>query len=295
MWRDFLFLARRPHPLATGSHLLLNRSVHAFGERIPVPRSPGIIFATIEIRPTLLGRLVNFLFKSDQLEIRLDMVEGPPKQYRLVPGLASSGFVVSPLIETTIEFGMLYGNEQRLAEKSVAAVTVQPRKGLSRHWNSQYAITLNAVTRADGEGVSSHWLRTFKDEPSFEPVTVEPCAGSFDVVNGASPAPRSFTASTLLDLKGWLAASLQKDRAPDAVYVVLTDADGRHRYAEAELVPRPDVATYFHEPALTQAGFALTADIATLKGSYTVSAGMKREGRVVTCSNLQMAGRFGVP
>ena len=149
---------------------------------------------------------------------------------------------------------------------------------------------------AGADGIPSHDLfHTFEDEPSFEPVAAGQCAGAIDVVNGMSPAPENLSASTFLQLTGWVAESVQEGRVPDAVYVVQTDADGRHKYAKAQSMPRPDVAAHFQKPTLTQAGFTLTADLAMLKGRYTFGIGMKKDGRILTCRNLQLPATFAIP
>jgi hypothetical protein len=148
----FLLLSRTQRREAPPEPVVMQRSLRAIGERVVLPRSRRPLFASVQMKPTPLGRLATLLFKSDALQIRLELIDGSSRLYRLIPGMAAAGFLVSPLIESTAEFGMLYGDEHLLAHKSVAALTIESGGTQSRHWNRQYEISFSEVDRGLGNG-----------------------------------------------------------------------------------------------------------------------------------------------
>ena len=80
-------------------------------------------FTQIEIKPTIVGRIADILFKPSQLKITLELNNGLKRQYRIIAGMAKSGFVISPLIENTAEFKMLYGKDGLLDGKPCRVCT----------------------------------------------------------------------------------------------------------------------------------------------------------------------------
>jgi hypothetical protein len=58
--------------------------------------------------------------------------------------MAKSGFIISPLIENTSEFGMLYGANDLLGGKKVKSFSIAPVGG-RRLWNERYEVTFKQV------------------------------------------------------------------------------------------------------------------------------------------------------
>jgi hypothetical protein len=86
-----------------------------------------------------------FLFKPSELGITLELATGEKKQYRMIASMAKSGFLISPLIENTSEFAMLYGERDALDEKRVKSFTLAPRKGRTLLWNDDYVVTFSQI------------------------------------------------------------------------------------------------------------------------------------------------------
>jgi len=143
--RDFLFLQKNATAGGDGEPPPLASEKHAFGERVPLPRPGQALFAQVEIKPTLLGRMAGILFKPSQIQITLDLDNGTQKQYRLIAGMAKSGFLISPLIESAGEFAMLYGPSDDLAHKRVQSMTIAPRDGATVLWEQEYTVTFSQI------------------------------------------------------------------------------------------------------------------------------------------------------
>jgi hypothetical protein len=157
-------------------------------------------------------------------------------------------------------------------------------------WKDEYVITLSKIkTGAPIDMSKIHKFDGFDDELSDSKVmAAEKCDGSIDVVNGMSPTPAKFSASTLLNVNGWLAVSVDKAALPEAVYVVLTDDLGNHKYLRTRRTPRPDVGAYFKKPELNESGYSTIADISTLAGKYTLGLAIKQSNKIKICPQFKI-------
>lgn len=141
---NFLFLKKKSDTSNIVKPLLLISEKHIFGESVSLPYSKEPIFVQIDIKPTILGRIANILYKSSQLCISLELKNGTQKQYRIVAEMSESGFLISPLIENTDEFAMLYGKKGLLDNKLVKSLTIISVGG-SIFWNKNYTITFSQI------------------------------------------------------------------------------------------------------------------------------------------------------
>ncbi|MFZ0313961.1 MAG: hypothetical protein WAL85_14735 [Candidatus Korobacteraceae bacterium] len=142
---DFLYLAKSwPSSL---SPILLpgfeeSQSIdHAFD----LPPSSQPLFAQIDIHPTPLGRIVNALYKPPELTIELRTRSGLRKTYTLISGMAKAGFVISPLVESASEFGLLYGDSSYWRDRQVVSVLISTAGGKPRMWKRRYTVRLSRI------------------------------------------------------------------------------------------------------------------------------------------------------
>jgi uncharacterized membrane protein YgdD (TMEM256/DUF423 family) len=126
---------------ATGTFVLLKRSatpreyhltpfkdlpVH-FGESIMLPvTTNGPIWAEMEINKSILGSVVSTFYKPPILMLMVSMRDGRQLCFRLVPGMARSGFLLSPLIKDNASFVALAAADggRALADEEVASVAL---------------------------------------------------------------------------------------------------------------------------------------------------------------------------
>jgi len=102
----YLYLKKRVAPAGMNRTTVLQGS-YQLGEKVTLPATNPMLFAEIELPPTLWGRLSMLLFKPDPLYIEVTLVNGENKAYRFIPSMARTGFVLSPLVESTVEFAQL--------------------------------------------------------------------------------------------------------------------------------------------------------------------------------------------
>jgi hypothetical protein len=130
---------RSPKPTMTP---VFSKQVH-LGQWVDTHSRGDIIYAEIEITPSLLGRVANFLYKSTALKIAVDLSNGTKREHRFIPGEAASGFILSPYIGNRDDFsGMLQGPETINALPSVSGFTIEDMPRESGMWNGEYSITL---------------------------------------------------------------------------------------------------------------------------------------------------------
>ncbi len=290
MANDFLFLRKKRGITENTAPLKLMSETHTFGESVNLPQTNQSIFAQIEIKPTFWGRLASIFFKPSHLQITIELKNGTTKQYPIISGMAKSGFLISPLIENTVEFGMLYGKKKDLDGKLVKSYAIAPSHGKTMLWNDEYTVTLSQIRTISSYDFSKIYkFDSFYDKLLSSKVTyTEKCDGFIDGVNGMSPAPTQFSASGLLRVNGWLAASIDKATLPEAVFVILTDDHGNHSYLRTRRTPRPDVGGLFKKPELNESGFSTFADISAIEGQYTLGLALKQSNKIKICQQFKI-------
>lgn len=140
MQSDFLFLKKNDNNRNVDNLLKLRDEKHIFGENVAVPELKQPLFVQLDIEPTFLGRLATIFYKPSQLTIQIELKNGITKEYRMVAGMAKSGFLLSPLIDTTEEFAKLYPKKILLKDKLVKSFAIFSSDNNSVFWNNQYDV-----------------------------------------------------------------------------------------------------------------------------------------------------------
>jgi len=89
-----MLLERRPRPL-DAEYVEVGRGLVPFGTPVPVPDSPNLLFAELDLRPTLAGRLQKILFRVPPVMLVLRYASGRVTSYRVVPDTARNGILVN--------------------------------------------------------------------------------------------------------------------------------------------------------------------------------------------------------
>ena len=85
----------------------------------------GCIWAKLEVTPTWLGAIATKLYKPPILWLKVRAPRGEAA-FRLIPGMARAGFLLSPAVTDFSEFSALAatGWQRQLASNEVARITV---------------------------------------------------------------------------------------------------------------------------------------------------------------------------
>ena len=139
MENEYLILRKR-QTLANPEKVAKYESkVESFRKNVEVPHSNQLIYAKLDIHPTVLGSLANIAFKSSQLHITLTLNSGEVRTYRMVSGMAKAGFLISPLVEDTKDFRELY-EKTNIDKNRVKYFSIE---GNDLLWNDTYTVTFS--------------------------------------------------------------------------------------------------------------------------------------------------------
>ncbi|MBW1697369.1 MAG: hypothetical protein JRK26_11285 [Deltaproteobacteria bacterium] len=136
--KDFTLLQVQPFGADqnTGSQLVYETAV-GFGESIPITgMGKHPLWAEIVIERSLLGKLVNFLYKCPEIEIEVGLGLGTYRRYRFIPEMGKAGFWLHPLLEDRDDVMDLLGGKVRKAIHSFRFI--RRRWG----WSSFYGETV---------------------------------------------------------------------------------------------------------------------------------------------------------
>ena len=143
----------QPTSAEAGTYLLLTRSatprpyhftplkrlVAGFGENIGLPAATnGLLWVEIEIKKTFAGKLAEILYKTPVLHLAVTLRNHEERRFRLVPGMARAGFLLSPLVADNRAFAALFtaAGHESLADLQVESLTItaETKTGLTKFY-----------------------------------------------------------------------------------------------------------------------------------------------------------------
>jgi hypothetical protein len=104
-----LLLLRKEKPARNPEFITFKSEIIRFNEEFSVPQRFPYEILSLDIRPTLAGRLRANLFRSPYLFITVKTKSGDSFTFRLIPGPAQKGFLLTPFVRTTADFIRLFG------------------------------------------------------------------------------------------------------------------------------------------------------------------------------------------
>jgi hypothetical protein len=119
----------------------------ALGQRLKLPPSDAVLFATIAIRPDIYGQFEQFLFKNPRLYINFRFPDGGIGRYRFIPGMARAGFIISPVVADTAQFVALQGLRVRrtLSNRRPVAFWLSGARGAPLIWANAAAVEISSL------------------------------------------------------------------------------------------------------------------------------------------------------
>lgn len=285
---DILFLKKKNIIPQDKAMPIISTTTHIFGDKVEVPHVGHPIFAEIGIKPSIFGKLANILFKPSQLQITINLKNGSQKQYRIISGMVKSGFIVSPLIESTAEFAQLYGDTGFLTHKEISSFEIFTSNKSNRFWNDKYTVTFKTLNTLSPINISKifHFDEIIGNS-KIQFASTE-CFGCIDSVNEVMSVPKQLSTSHLLKVSGWIVSSLESSSLPDAVFLVLSDKEGKHKLIKTRAISRPDVGAHFNKPAISECGYTSFTDVSELEGIYTLGIAIKQDDKIFLCPQFKI-------
>jgi len=123
-----------------------------WSQPIMIPQGDGPVWVQIDVQKTLMGRVVDLLFKAPVIGLVLTLEGGEQRTARLTPTIAGQGFPISPLITTTHDwteaFGAAAGGGTR--GPSVTSFRIEPPapRALAAVYSDEIRITFSRLSLA---------------------------------------------------------------------------------------------------------------------------------------------------
>jgi hypothetical protein len=142
---NLAYLRKKQTIQSNSAFNVIREGTYKTGEIVELPITSDFLFAKIDLKPTLLGKILSLLFKPPQLRITLKFKNGTSQNYRVFSNMMDSGFFISPLVENTKDFVYLAtGNQRNLKNNIVESFRITPGYGGSHLWSSTYSLELKA-------------------------------------------------------------------------------------------------------------------------------------------------------
>jgi hypothetical protein len=126
---------------ASSNYDHISTGTYETGETVPVPKMDGLMFAEVDLKPTLLGWIQSQLFRPPQLYITLHFGDGEIKKYRVISNEMVTGFLVSPFVSNTSEFVPLMSSNKGTEDgRKVESISIAPTYGGSVLWSGTYEL-----------------------------------------------------------------------------------------------------------------------------------------------------------
>lgn len=121
---EYLYLSRSPAPRKYELQLLQETNV-TLGTTFSLPVTNGPVWAEIEVSKTLPGDVFSLFYKPTTLLAEMKLADQSEKYYRLIPGMAKAGFLLSPNVINNKSFlALAQGNKTVLAPEVVVSMTI---------------------------------------------------------------------------------------------------------------------------------------------------------------------------
>lgn len=132
-------------PLASGS--IVDGS-YSLDQDIGIPNSSGdFLWAELNIQPTLLGRVVSFIFKLPRLHIVIQQKNGVEADFRYIADMGRGGFVLSPVVVSTKDFlavGRFLKGED-MDDKTAKSLSIYGEFGTEWLWGRSFALKITPI------------------------------------------------------------------------------------------------------------------------------------------------------
>ena len=103
------------------------------------------LWAQIEFRPNLLGRLRGFLYKMPIVILRIQNTQGMVTEYRMPLPMGRTGFIINPVVEDIISYMQFAGAKP---DRLLRSVTVEVSKQDRIFFDDEYTVTLSSLPRS---------------------------------------------------------------------------------------------------------------------------------------------------
>ena len=116
-----------------------------FDRAIELPQDVDLLWAKIDLVPSLKGRAQEFFYKLSPVTIRLKFTSGDTREFRYIPGIGTEGFLISPWVGDTLGFVSLMSRGGRQFAERPVSMTILGPAGERSAWRHPFLVTLSRL------------------------------------------------------------------------------------------------------------------------------------------------------
>ena len=119
-----------------------------FGERLEVKHGRGrLLWVRIRMERTAAGRAAAAVLRGPVPYVRVELANGTERWHRIVPGMARSGFLLSPLVDDTRAFSFVLEGSwpERLDEKRIRSLSFASEFGEDWYWKPTIRVEIQEL------------------------------------------------------------------------------------------------------------------------------------------------------
>lgn len=277
-------LRKRVRPVSVDAGPAEKWETASIGSSIPVPHTGRPIWAYLDVKPTLLGRLFAAVYKDPPLYISVGFADRTSATYRMIPSIARTGFLLSPVISSAEDFVALQSSRapELLEGRYPISVGLLGASGTRLLWSKTYSVSFAKLRFPTSE--SADRLLMAQSEPAHSLSTL-PVGGNCNIeaLNGVDVGTTVRTSSPLWRIRGWAMLSNAQDKANTGVQIAITAPDGDVRMYSARRTVRDDVAAVYHRKDGSDLGYEAIVDANNLHGTYQIRIAQRDDNQLVIC------------
>lgn len=139
-------LERRVSPIPTKTSPIMSGFFKP-NTLVKLSQDAPLEWAQIIIRPTLLGRIAGAVFKPPSLQIRYVFPDGHEQEFRYIAGMGESGFLISPLVESTNDFVQLTApnSASYFFNRRPSYISIETGEYGKLFWNSKFFLKVYQI------------------------------------------------------------------------------------------------------------------------------------------------------
>lgn len=225
---------------------LILKKEFALNEVISIPK--GKVFTKIFIQPTFLGKIIQMVWKPSEIYINATGKNGETKSWRFITGMGKTGFLISPLVNNSTDFTLLYSGNFNHTFIETISFTIPNRKFL---WQKKIKIEFYSIDNPLYSDLNKLLKLNLPEKININDYKIghcSTCTGNLDIIN-------AYKSSSLIKGEGWMVESIIDEILPDSIYLWIEISDKEHYLVKTDKKIREDVGAHFKNPKFTKAGF----------------------------------------
>ncbi|BCQ24028.1 hypothetical protein NK8_21800 [Caballeronia sp. NK8] len=143
---DFLVLRRDSSAIRPAELVPLASMETKLGEFVLLPASADPLWVTIDLAPSLAGKIANILLAIPEVTIELSFADGHIESFRYISSIGATSFLISPLVRNTADFATLIATAGRAPTLDrPVAIRIVPHVRSSIFWAKRVPVQISRM------------------------------------------------------------------------------------------------------------------------------------------------------